>query len=50
MGEERKALKKAFGLRAYMMRENGERRGSLSVEEMGKFFMLTIEDQAFLNS
>ena len=38
MGEGRKALKKAFGLRAYMMREKEERRGSLSVEERGIFF------------
>ena len=38
MGEGRKALKKAFGLRAYMMRENEERRESLSVEERGKNF------------
>ena len=28
MGEGRKALKEAFGLRAYMMRENEERKES----------------------
>ena len=38
MGEGRKALKKSFGLRAYMIRENEERRRRLSVEERGKLF------------
>ena len=48
MKMDRKALKKAFGLRTYMMRVHEEKRELK--KKRRNFFVFTTEDQASLNS
>ena len=51
MGEEKKALKKAFGLRAYMMKGRERReREKWNIKWNLKWDLLTTEDRASLNN